>query len=112
MTIRAPEVHRYPEVRQMMLAAFLPVPEPLDIEEPMDGITHEAIPDGELVFVLDDCRTTPVTYRTLESVFQTTNRNPFTNLPVQSIKKYRIRVPQRPRTPSNASSVTYVSDMD
>jgi hypothetical protein len=83
-------------------------------EDLQDGITHESLHVGEDVYVLDNNRTTPIRQATLVFLFRSTDRtrNPFTNLPLQRITRYRvIQHRTRSRTPSHASS-TSISDMD
>jgi hypothetical protein len=69
----------------------------IHVQERVDAITGEEFAVGEMVYILDDNRTTPVKHTTLLRLYDRDDpsmregRNPFTNMAVRKITKVRIQ---------------------
>ena len=96
-----------------------------------DPISGTTFPNESFAFIIDECIQSPVTFDTLETIYNPANRevkNPFTNLPAQQFRKVRVvhhedpapfvaayEAAMRTGTPAAAStppSDTDVSDSD
>lgn len=62
-------------------------------EAPEDAITHQELPNESIVFVLDECTTSLITQSTLDNLMEELIiKNPFTNLPIRQVRKYKLRI--------------------
>ncbi len=59
-----------------------------------DGVTHEELADGTVVYILDDCTTSYISEATLRTLMSrpSTLKNPFTNLPIRQIRKRTLKL--------------------
>lgn len=87
--------HDNARINMVLAQTHDPIEIVMPTEDLTDPINYEPIRSGDIVYILDECQTSPITLQSLNNLSATRGeiKNPFTNLPLQTVKKVRIMQP-------------------